>query len=683
KARPNLTINLGLRYSLQYPRTEKHDLQGVFRPDLAQTVTLTQAQRLATAVGLGLIPATPAPPPNTPVPDIVPTTVQIPAFAFAGQGGRSRYLTPVDYLGFEPRFGFAWSPKFSWLEKQHLVIRGGYGLSHVPLTGNNRNPTPDFGGFTTVGTTATGSTGTPDPTLPARLSFNQPLQGNSTPLNQLLGTTPDGLVYMNSIGIPAIAVDSTNGKVGYSQNWNLAFQFEPFRNTAVEVAYVGNKGTHLYLPLVNINPRNPDFVNFLESNNIGAENTFTDPLRRQNLLGSVVPIQRNSVTSPFFGFNELNRSFDPSANSIRHAVYVDVRRRVSNGLTFTANYTFAKSIDDASDAQPDVRVLTTGATRGQVSYGGTRSEDRAISTFDLKHNFSSTILYDLPFGAGRQLLRDTPKVVNAIIGGWTTSAVVRYQGGQPFLPFITDTNKLGGTNRTVRLDLVPGVPLKNPLWSPDCVIGATCEPYINPAAFMRPVKGQLGSAPRTLDVRAPMQEYFDFSLQKDFAFPFSKNEKRRIQFRVDMINAFNHPNFRYVNTGNTPPGFGTFPTELTTETEPFGTGTRAAVITAADYNTWATFNGKPLASTPAGAAQLAAIRATVDATRLPSNALPVDFFHVRIPQGFATRNANSFDITTLEGFKLYRLRQTYDPNFGTLFSVNNPRYIQFGIKIFF
>jgi hypothetical protein len=221
------------------------------------------------------------------------------------------------------------------------------------------------------------------------------------------------------------------------------------------------------------------------------------------------------------------------------------------------------------------------------------------------------------------------------------------------------------------------------LYSTSCVVGANCEPYINPAAFMRPVKGQLGSAPRTLDIRAPMQEYFDLSVQKNFAFPFSKNENRRIQFRVDMINVFNHPNFRYINTGNTPPGLGTFPTELTTETEPFGAGTRGSVITTAEYNTWATFNGQPPASTAAGAAQLAAIRAKVNAVRLPSNALPPDFFHTLLPQGFATRNANSFDITTLEGFKLYRLRQTYDPNFGTLFAVPNPRYIQFGLRIFF
>jgi hypothetical protein len=115
-------------------------------------------------------------------------------------------------------------------------------------------------------------------------------------------------------------------------------------------------------------------------------------------------------------------------------------------------------------------------------------------------------------------------------------------------------------------------------------------------------------------------------------------------------------------------------------------------ITAAEYNTWATFNNQPLSSTTAGAAQLAQIRANVNTTRLsgPGGAqtggLPLDFFHVPLPQGFATRDPNSFDIRNLSDFKLYRIRQTYDANFGTL--VGNgpntlPRYIQFGIRVFF
>jgi hypothetical protein len=173
-----------------------------------------------------------------------------------------------------------------------------------------------------------------------------------------------------------------------------------------------------------------------------------------------------------------------------------------------------------------------------VSYGVPRSTDRAISTFDIKHNFTATALWDLPFGKGRQFLTNAPALVEGALGGWTISTIARLQGGQPFVPIITDTNRLGGTNRAIRLDIVPGVPIVNPRYSADnCSVGAACEPFINPAAFMGPAKGSLGNAPRTLDVRAPLQEYFDFSIQKDFGFPFSHDSKRRINFRVDFINA--------------------------------------------------------------------------------------------------------------------------------------------------
>ena len=700
KVKPNFTLNLGLRYSLQYPREERDNLQGVFRPDLAQPVALTDAQRRALATGLGV--ATTAA-----IPSYVPTTVNIPPFAFAGRGGRSKYLVPVDYTGFEPRFGFAWSPKMKIfgldLESKSVVIRGGYGLSHLPLTGNNRSPNPDFGGFINVGTVAAGSAAgaSLDPTQPIRLSGNAPLQGTAGSLDALLGVDSNGMVFSKSLGISAFAGEgfqSGSGKVPYSQSWNLAVQFEPIKGLAVEVAYVGNKGTHLYLPLVNINPHNVNLIDQLESQGVDVTGTFADPLGRTNLQGSVITISRASVFTPYLGFDPLNRYFDPSANSIHHGWYVDVRRRVSRGLTMTANYTYGKTIDTASDASPDTRVLSTGQARGQVSLGGTLEGDRALATYDIKNNFASTAIWDLPLGHGRSFLTNAPKIVDVLIGRWSMSAVFRMPGGTPFLPFITDPNKLGGTlfNRVVRPDIVPGVPLRNPLWTRDCPIGSSappsgCEPYINPAAFMRPIKGELGNAPRSLDIRPPRQEYFDFSLSKDFPWPFfgGKEGRRRINFRVDLINAFNHPNFRYNNTGNTPFGLGTFPTELTTET----VSGVAQPITTAEYNTWATFNNQPLATTTAGAAMLAQIRANVNATRQTgangpnTGGLPLDFFHVPLPQGFATRNPLSFDITKLDQYKLYRIRQTYDQNFGTLFAIQSgtggPRYIQFGIRIFF
>jgi hypothetical protein len=689
KVRPNLTLNLGMRYSLQYPRTEKRDLQGTFRPDLARPFALTDAQRRTLATNLG-VAATAA------IPDYVPTSVLVPPFAFSGRGGRSRYITPVDYLGFEPRFGFAWQPKMKIfgldLEKRSVVVRGGYGISHAPLTGNNRSPNPDFGGFITSSTLATSSTGTIDPTQPIRFSTNPPLQGTAGSLDTLLGVDTEGLVFLRGLGISAFAGEgfvNGSGDVPYSANWNLAVQFEPFRNTVIEVAYVGNQGRHLYLPQVNINPRNIDLIEQLEANGVDVTGTIADPLARTNLQGSTITITRASVFSTYLGFDPLNKYFDPSASSIRHAGYISVQRRVSRGLTFTANYTYGKSIDTASDASPDTRVLSTGQARGQVSLGGTLQGDRSLSSYDVENNFVSTAIWDIPIGRGRRFFTDGPPVVNTLLGGWTVSGVLRMPGGTPFLPFITDPNKLGGTlfNRVVRPDIVPGVPLKNPRWTRDCPIGAStpvtgCEPFINPAAFMRPVKGQLGNAPRALDIRPPRQEYFDFSLSKDFPWPFAGREGRRINLRVDLINAFNHPNFRFNNRGNTPFGLGTFPTELTTET----VGGVRQPITAAEYNTWAAFNNQPLSTTTAGAALLAQIRANVNATRPNSGTggLPPEFFHVMLPEGFASTNPLSFDIRNLEQYKLYRLRQTYDQNFGTLTATDtSPRYIQFGIRIFF
>lgn len=656
KVRPNLTVNLGVRYSIQTPRYEKNNLQGVFRPDLTQNVALTDAQRRAIATGLGI--ATTAP-----IPGYVPSNAVIPAFAFAGRDGRSKFITPIDWGGIEPRFGFAWSPKF-WTvaEKMNAVIRGGYGISHATLTGNNRIPNPDFGSFTQVSSTATGSSGAADPTQPVRLTGNSPqLQG--IPLDQALGIPSNGIVYGNSIAIPGFAVDasSESGSVPYVQNWNLAVAFEPLKNTVVEFAYVGSKGTHLYLPLTNINPRNIDFVETLEAQGINADTTLADPLGRRNLLGSIIQVPRGSLLSPYLGFNVLNRFFDPSANSIRHAGYVDVRRRMRGGLTLTANYTFAKSLDDASDASPDTRTLNTGTTLGHVSYGAERSNDRSISAFDIKHNFNSTFVYDLPFGRKRQFLSDTPGYVDAFVSGWTVSGVFRLQGSNPFLPYLTDTNRLGGVNRTVRPDIVAGVPLKNPLWTRDCPIGSLCEPYLNPAAFKRPAKGSLGNAPRTLDIRAPMQQYFDFSIQKDFRLPYISNEgKRRVQLRMDLLNAFNRPNFRFVNASGT----AGFTTNVPTETD----------FTAAEITAYNTATGRNVTA--------AQVNALLIASRV-NGILPLDFFSVPLPEGFATTNANAFDISTLQGLKLFRLRQVYDANWGTLREVASPRYIQFGLKIYF
>ena len=499
--------------------------------------------------------------------------------------------------------------------------------------------------------------------------------------------------------------DPTVGKVPYSESFNVAVQFAPFRNTTLEIAYTGNRSVHLYTPQINISNRDFNNITTLISNNINPTGSVADPLGRQSLLGANLNVPIASLYSTYLGFDPLNKFYNAKSSGIRHAAYVDFRRRIGAGLNVTANYTFAKSIDDSSDASPDVRVLTTGSVRGQVSLGGTLQNDRGLSSFDVRHAFNSTFSWDLPFGKGRQFLKDAPWYVSGPLAGWTMTGIFRVIGGNPFQPFLTDPNQLGGVlfNRVVRPDIVSGVSLRNPLWNPKCRTGSAggangggCEPYLNPAAFMRPLKGQLGNAPRTVSIRAPFKQYFDVSVQKNFTMPFIGREgKRKINFRVDLLNAFNHPVFVWNNLGNTPIGMGTFPSELATSE--LGTTASQQPITIAEYNTWATFNGKPLATTglnggvSAGDVLLAQIRANINATRLPpragsnSGALPDSFFHINLPQGFATSNQLSYDITTLNGYKLYRIRGSYDGNFGSLISqpASNARYIQFGLRLIF
>ena len=679
KVKPNLTLNLGVRYGLQLPRTEKNNLQGSFLPDLAQPFPLS----------------TPITLPGT---TTTLSSFLVAPFQFAGHGS-TKYIEPIERWDFEPRIGFAWSPS---MYHDRLVIHGGYGISHESILGNNRLPNPDFGGFVNASTLSTGtavSSGGVDATSALRLSSNPPATNSTLTPAQALNVPSNGLVYLPSLGIPGYSI-APDTKIPYVHSWNLTIQHEIMRNSVLELGYAGSKGSSLYTQFININPRDFNLIQQMQVSvavapgstgtavqPIGTETTFTDPLGRKDLLGNTISIPWGSLASKFQGFNNLNEYFNSQGSSIRHAGYISFTRRL-RGLEATVNYTYSKSIDNASDASPDTRTLATGFTSGgNATFGAPVSTDRSISTFDQPHWLTARYVYDMPFGHGQKFLSGAWAPINAIVGGWTTSGVVRINSEFPFLPVLTDANGLNATTtHTVRPDVNASEPLVNPLYTRNCVAVATCEPYVNPAAFVRPTKGVLGNAARVLAIRGPMQKYFDASLQKNFNFPgrFGADGKRRIQFRIDALNAFNHPNWQISSPmQNAPndwmaaPNEGTIAINTTTGVKTF------TPITAAEYDTWAARNSQPLSNTSSGAQQLTTIQQLVNSQRLPSGALPTTFWSIPLAKGFATTDANNFDIRNLNGFKLYRLRQAYNTSFGQLRELQLPRYLQFGVRIFF
>ena len=207
---------------------------------------------------------------------------------------------------------------------------------------------------------------------------------------------------------------------------------------------------------------------------------------------------------------------------------------------------------------------------------------------------------------------------------------------------------------------------------------------MNPAAFMRPVKGQFGNAPRTIDAaRWPTFYLLDLSLQKKFK--LGGEGKRYLEFRVDAINAFNHPLFQFGRDSDNGEVFTGAPSENTFSTT--------------EYNNWATFNGQPLQSTPAGLALFTQINNMVrsyninPAGQAQTMMLPNDFFTVPLPNGLWSLNANSFDIRTVNGWKMYRMRNVLATSrfgyldvlrgAGALAAPYTPRFLQFALKLYF
>jgi hypothetical protein len=596
----------------------------------------------------------------------------VPPFALDGYGGRSAYLWPASYTDFEPRFGFAYSPRILGLDGTHLVIRGGYGLSHTPLNGQNRKPMPSF---SSPATSFSETSGQVNSNYVMRLGGNPPYDPVLT-WSQVLPVPTNGLITLGSLNYSgqAFAI-SPNMKTPYSQSWNFTVSYQVDKSDVIEIAYVGNKGTHLFMPQINKNSSDIPYVDALEANNQSPTTTVPDPLGRVGSNGRVLTVQQGTLGSTYLGFLNLYTRFDSSANSIRHAGYINWVRRPGHGLTVTANYTFGKSIDDASDSGPDDNILTTAKSisGGSSNFGGTRQLDRSVSTFDVKHSIAGSFLFDVPVGHGKRFFSAASGPFNAVFGNWSFSGVGRVRTGYPFMPVIRDNNGLGDNSSSseysMRPNIVSGVPVVNPLWSSSCPLTNLCEPFVNPAAFERPVLGQLGNAPRTIDgARGPCQQYFDGSVQKTF----TVRERIRVQLRTDLLNAFNHPVF------GLPTGYGGANSWNTSSGPPAN-----SPMTAAQYDTWAAYNNQPLSSTAAGVQQLAQIQSFITGNRNSKGALPADFWSIPVPAGFATANPNSYDVRTLTGFKLYSLANTYNNTFGNLSVKSIPRYVQFGLKIYF
>jgi Carboxypeptidase regulatory-like domain len=213
-----------------------------------------------------------------------------------------------------------------------------------------------------------------------------------------------------------------------------------------------------------------------------------------------------------------------------NALTISLRRSLSNGLAFDFNYTLSHSIDNSSGAEGGAGV--SGAI---LQDAFNVNAFRGSSDFDQRHNITADAIYELPFGRNKMFAHDANKFLNAVIGGWQASTIVRYHSGLP------STISAGGvypTNYEISAlaDLLPGASNTYGKFIDNNGVPSLFPNTSASGNYFQQAGGTTGT--RAI-VRLPGSINVDISLMKTFALPW---EGHRLQFRAEAFNAFNHVN---------------------------------------------------------------------------------------------------------------------------------------------
>jgi len=375
-----------------------------------------------------------------------------------------------DLNNFAPRLGISWNAY------KNTVLRAAYGFYYDYTPQNNliANYTNSAGIATNPVDSLSGS-----PFFVGAQDFNSGAWNGSAG-----GTVFTPTVYPQSIFVTDLGL-----RTPYVQSWSLNLQQQAARSLAFEVGYVGSKGTRL---------------SRLYDANQGRDYAIDNPAYPQY---SAVDV------------------FSGSANSTYNGLQATLRLQQFHGFTGFSTYTFAKSLDGASDG---INFNFANAALPQDSTN--LPAEKGPSTFDTRHRWTTAINYEVP------TLDKVPHVLGA---GWQLNSIITLQSGRP-INIITDA---GGVNYNYnqRPDLVPGVNPILPNWTPS-------TGYLNPTAFAYPAVtaadpyGYFGDLGRD-QVYGPGFWDIDFSVTKNFRL----REGLTLQFRAEFFNIFNHPNFASPN----------------------------------------------------------------------------------------------------------------------------------------
>ncbi len=490
KVSPQLTLNLGLRWEYGSPYSEQNNYISNWDPT-SQTV-LTRSPGAVTGNGIT---------------------------AVSPSGTYGNTLVDPDLNDFAPRVGFAYAPS------ARLSIRGGIGTSYVHYTRAGSGdilainaPQAQFAALTQITPTVANHCASP---LPAQIVN----VGSTTETCYITADQgfPSGLATTFNPATDNITWIPRHTRDSYVESYYLSIQRQLFKNTLVDIAYVGNHGLKLQ-----------QFLNGNQRNVTGTLNASTPIYSRP--FGNWPSDITEALNEGYSNYNSLQARYE---------------QRFVGGLTLLNSFTWENSLDNASASLEGNTPSPQDANNLRAEYS---QSDYNLPLFNV-----TSLVYDLPFGRGRRFGNHLNPFADAVAGGWQVTLINTAQAGTPFnLTYSPNSLTAASTQITAnyrgvnlyRPNRVPGQPLTQGRKVQAANTGYV--QYVNFSALALPpttVNGQyvapFGNLSRNPG-RSPAFYESDFDVNKRFSTPV---DSLKVEFRGELYNLFNHTNLYLPSSG--------------------------------------------------------------------------------------------------------------------------------------
>jgi hypothetical protein len=535
-----LTLNLGLRYELQGPYSERYDRLTYFDPGAVNS----------SVTGCSGVPGSPC------AGDL---------FLVKTGRNKSRNSLPLFKKNFAPRIGFAYALN------DKTVVRGGYGIFYIPnFVSFNTNPYIDPVNSGTSPFFASNNQGLfPQSTLnasncnltaPGAANFSCTTPGPFGPSLVIppgRNPQPDVSAYALQQS-PLGATGYTVQQPGYVQQWNLDIQRQLPGGFFADVAYAGSHGLHLpntNQPIINQIP--DSFINQAQQqSDAGQPVSIAQPVTTYPfsvpLPGNLSPghLVQGQLDRPFPQWSTVQLNGLSCCFSRYNALQATVTKRFNGGGTLLAAYTWSKLISNTDTTTSWLEGGQTGGVGVPQDWNNLANE-RSLSSQNVSQRLVISYVVDLPFGRGKKYMSGVSGFADKIISGWGIDGVTTVQTGFPLKITEAKGNALSALNLgigTLRPDVLPGC--DNATSGSDT---QRLSQWFNTACFTPPPAYGFGSEPRvdpTLRMDGPAN--FDFAVFKRTT--FGPGERMGVEFRTEFFDLFNHPQFGPPNTsqgGNT------------------------------------------------------------------------------------------------------------------------------------